>query len=335
MAGSFTYATIPPTDQDGRDLAGSIAAGINDSGVVVATADAELGVTTAVIWSPGASNVTSYQYAPNDSTAFTAINDSGLVAGYYQTNPGTQGTEKFLGFVYNSANGIQQNINLPTKDNARPAGINASGQVVGTGYASPEPFAFLSNNGVATKLKPPKEKLEYSGGTGINDSGVVAGWFVGRKVTGNLGFEYDGSSYSIIAPPGGSYIVVNFITNSGAIGGSYLDSSHVRHGFTFDGTTYTTVDYPGAASSAPVGIGPGGEVVGNWTDSSGNEHGYVLTGGTFYPINLPGSFTQTILSGVNSQGTLVGTGYIGPSTNQLADTAFTATCPAGQSPCTQ
>jgi hypothetical protein len=62
---------------------------------------------------------------------------------------------------------------------------------------------------------------------------------------------------------------VNFITNSGTIGGTYADSSHVRHGFIFDGTTYTTLlDYPGSRqfsdSIGPVGIGPGGEVVGNW-----------------------------------------------------------------------
>jgi hypothetical protein len=133
IAGSFTYATIPPVDQDGRDLAGTIAAGINDSGVVAATADAELGVTTAVLWSPGASHVTSYQYAINDSTNFTAINDSGLVTGYYQTNPGTQGTEKFLAFVYNSANGIQQNINISSKDFA----VSGSNQCFGPSRREP------------------------------------------------------------------------------------------------------------------------------------------------------------------------------------------------------
>jgi len=338
IAGSFTYATIPPVDQDGRDLAGTIAAGINDSGVVAATADAELGVTTAVLWSPGASHVTSYQYAINDSTNFTAINDSGLVTGYYQTNPGTNGTKKFLAFVYNSANGIQQNINISSKDFAVPAGINASGQVAGTAHKPPYglPSAFLSNNGVVTKLKPKAAWEGQDNATGINDSGIVVGWYLNKKIPRtNLGFSYNGTSYTVIAPPAGTNVLVSFITNSGTIGGTYTDASSQGHGFIFDGTTYTNVDYPGAGTSSPVGIGPGGEVVGNWSDSSGNEHGYVLTGGTFYPINLPGSFTQTILSAVNAQGTLVGTGYIGPSTNQLADTAFTATCPTGQSPCTQ
>jgi hypothetical protein len=55
------------------------------------------------------------------------------------------------------------------------------------------------------------------------------------------------------------------------------------------------------------------QVVGFWTDSSSNTHGFVysISAATFTSVDDPSGVGETIVNGINDDGTLVG--FYGPS----------------------
>jgi hypothetical protein len=315
FAGSFTYS-YPPAGHYNA----TYGLAINDAGTVIGNASTHSApLEQGFIWAGG--SVTNYAAPGGHNTSFTVINAPGLIAGSYQVGRGRGA------FVYNPTTNSYQDLPIAGGKAAQPAGINAPGQVVGSTRSG----GFLYSGGVVEKMAPPKSTQVQA--NGLNDSGFVVGNFENKKTHVGYGFEFDGTSYTVLSPPGATYTVTNFITDDGVVGGAYNDSSGHQHGYTFDGTTYTVVDYPGAVTSIPVGIGPGGEVVGNWTDTSGIEHGYVMTGGNYYSITAPTAYPSTEIMGVNASGTLVGTSFTANS--EFDYVAFQAVCLAGQAPCTQ
>jgi hypothetical protein len=78
---------------------------------------------------------------------------------------------------------------------------------------------------------------------------------------------------------------------SGAVVGSYTDSSGVGHGYLRYHGTFTTIDFPGAIFTFTGAGNPKGDIVGLYTDSGGVNHAFLLSNGVFTSFDFPGAFS--------------------------------------------
>jgi hypothetical protein len=78
---------------------------------------------------------------------------------------------------------------------------------------------------------------------------------------------------------------------SGAVVGSYTDSSGVGHGYLRYHGTFTTIDFPGAIFKFTGAGNPKGDIVGLYTDSGGVNHAFLLSNGVFTSFDFPGAFS--------------------------------------------
>jgi uncharacterized membrane protein len=151
-------------------------------------------------------------------------------------------------------------------------------------------------------------KIEYPGAVhthvqGLNDNGVVVGWYSGQLQIIKTGFKYDGVGFTPLTYPGASSTAAYGINNNGKIVGSYVLGG-VTNGFVYDGVNYASLTYPGATSTIAYGINDADEIVGAYTNAEGT-YGFFYDGeyGTFAPI-LKAS--ASYLYGINNKGWLVG-----------------------------
>ena len=166
------------------------------------------------------------------------------------------------------------------------------------------------------------KKLNVPGATGtfaygINDSGVIVGWYFDAVGTQH-GYMYNGS-FTTIDPPGSTLTNTWGINNAGNIVGTYTDSSGAFHGFALKGTSYSTFDAPGGSLLTEfTGINNHNQRVGIYFDSAGVQHGFTLAGGAFSDVTAPGAgVVVTATDRINDGGEIVGlfgTNTAGPFT---------------------
>ena len=156
--------------------------------------------------------------------------------------------------------------------------------------------------------------IDYPGGAytnpwGINDSGLIVGYY--QFVSNNVnGFLYNSGSFSTIDDPGGtSGTIATGINNGGQIVGTYFDASEVAHGFLDNGGSFSTIDVPGAFATSAYGVNQSGAIVGAYDLQSGSEdQGFLDNGGSFSTIDVPGA-VMTDPYAINNSGQILGTYY--------------------------
>ncbi|HLY06931.1 MAG TPA: hypothetical protein VKR31_14395 [Rhizomicrobium sp.] len=290
------------------DPTGSVytyAAAINTSGAVGGYYDDSRGMAHGFVRAPDGT-ITAFDPTGSTSTEVTSINDNGDVAGWYRTASGT-----YVNFV-RASDGTITTFNATKGNEPVTIGLNAKGKVAGwylTGdYAiagfvgMPEQrIKQLTVEGVAINTRGAVTGIDGSEGfvrapsgqmttftgpnnpsttvpTGINDSGVVAGY--GASVCGieAHGFSRDASGkMTAIDAPDAEYTRVTAINDKGALAGSYYYGGY--HGFVRspDGT-YKTFDVAGATNGTyPEGINANREVAGGYYDANDRLHGFVGT----------------------------------------------------------
>jgi uncharacterized membrane protein len=138
---------------------------------------------------------------------------------------------------------------------------------------------------------------------GLNDNGMVVGYYSGFLEITKKGFKYNGVAFTTLSYPGSSQTAAYGINNNGKIVGSYVLGG-VTNGFVYDGVNYASLTYPGATSTIAYGINDADEIVGAYTNAEGT-YGFFYDGeyGTFAPI-LKAS--ASYLYGINNKGWLVG-----------------------------
>lgn len=199
-----------------------------------------------------------------EGTIPTAINASGVVTGYYTDSTGTN-----HGFMYSAGN--YTSFDAPAAANTGhsglssgtvPASIDAAGDVTGSYIdSSLVRHGFIrSASGTVTILDAPGAnttsiKGSFGGGfggtfaTGIDPSGS----YVSGMYTDSSGLEHGfvyltgSATFTTFTPPGMTTSttlpiqgVVLGVNASGAVVGSYLDSSEVAHGFEYTPTATPT-----------------------------------------------------------------------------------------------
>lgn len=115
-------------------------------------------------------------------------------------------------------------------------------------------------------------------------------------------------NYAPLSYPGAPVTNVSGINNSNVIVGSYYDSQFFVHGFIYCDGKFSAVNLPGATMTEVLGINDYSDIVGTYQlPGTLNFHGFLLHNGVFTRINDPSAKIGTIASGINKDGTIVGT----------------------------
>jgi probable HAF family extracellular repeat protein len=268
----FTFTTI--------DVPGAVYTGvwgINKAGEVVGNYGQDINVDShGFLYSNG--TFTYFDYLGQSVTVPTSINDSGLIVGSAGKNP-------VVGFLYDGATftTIQHGNDSATFS----LGINNAGAVVGgtgTIYATK---GFEMRSGRFKSLKFQGEYI-YVYGAGINNFGTVVGWaddngfvcrrdscqlidFPGASKTENWGINDSGIivgwyekgppyGFHSFATKNGRYISFDYpgagatfatgINSSGQIVGEYTSDFSVYHGFVTSPITAADFERPGCCQAA-------------------------------------------------------------------------------------
>jgi uncharacterized membrane protein len=275
-ATTYLFRTI---DVPGATGLGTVAFGINDSGIVSGTywvaVNGFLPGNQHGFLDNNGSLTTLDVPAPAHNTVVNGINNSDVIVGGYQTGSAPGLAE--LGFMYGG--NTFTTINVPGVAQTSPWDINSSGSIAGFYFPSSSP--------------PPSQFFSIS-----------------------HGFVYDGNTFTTIDVPGAVSTQLQGINDAGVVVGNYSNCSEnsltcLPHGFVYAGGQFTTLDVPGATTTNAGGINNSGVIVGDYencvTVSLCAGHGFIYAGGIFTTIDVPGGIPGgTDIHGINNRGDIVG-----------------------------
>jgi hypothetical protein len=156
---------------------------------------------------------------------------------------------------------------------------------------------------VFTTIDPPHSTSTIA--ERINRNGVIVGYAIIDDVV--IGFEFDGTTYTVILYPGAASTYLFGINLCKEIPGFYYDDQGVTQPFIRepDGT-FNPVNLPVEATFVqPEQINDHGQLVGFFGDVNETEHGFFLHGSVFRQIDYPGAAVTSALD-INDHGSIVG-----------------------------
>jgi probable HAF family extracellular repeat protein len=234
------------------------------------------------------------------STTATGINDAGVIVGYYYDVSGV-----VHGFMLSE--GTAMTIDNPKGTATFCEGVNSNDQIVGE-YTQPNGnnHGFLYDHGTFTDVGTGT----ISGVFSINDSGVMVGGFLKCGLCQQLGFVFDGTTYTTLDVPGSSFTSATGVNNQGTIAITAANSNATYSAYTYDGTSYTRINPPGYSNSYAGGINNLGDVSITVDKTEGNqevEYGGVLSGGEFFFFSYENHQKElTRSAGINDHRQVVG-----------------------------
>ncbi|HEY3972090.1 MAG TPA: hypothetical protein VGM18_03745 [Candidatus Sulfotelmatobacter sp.] len=121
-------------------------------------------------------------------------------------------------------------------------------------------------------------------------------------------------------PLPGNFNTASGVNDAGFIVGDILIGNSPAQGFLLSATGANFFSISGATQTIPADINNVGEIVGSYTDAESVNHGFLHDATGFHTIDYPGQTQNpsTSASGINDQGTIVGTFgiYYGPGSTQ-------------------
>jgi len=196
------------------------------------------------------------------------------------------------------------NLTLPQK-------INERGDIVGEfidSSAVTRGFVRFKNGSFSAPIVDPNDTVGFTEGRGINNSGTVAGDYVGSDGNSH-GFFLSGGTFTDYNVPGTVSTAVLGINDPGDFVGAFdPDGSGILQAFVSVGGTLTSFSVPAAISTLAYEINNSKQLtVGYYIDGSGILHGYYRdnAGALHFPIDPSGS-VGTVLFGVNNRSWVVG-----------------------------
>jgi hypothetical protein len=273
MAATATVAAEPVvfTSFDISGATSYFVAGINDEGLVAGSWTAADGSEIGFIRAPDGRIGTPIVH-PDDNTRTTvlrAVNDDGVVAGFYGANVSN-------GFLLTE--GKFRTVDFPGAVATALRGINNLGDVSGT-YSivdlNADEFGFIiprRGPAISFKLADPTGTGIVVGG--INDLRQLVGYYTDATST-LVGFlrQPSGQFVSVIVPGALSTLVFG-INDCGTVVGFYSDGS-TAHGFYGRPGDLRSFDLPGAAATFAQGINNEGRIVGRYATADGVPHAFI------------------------------------------------------------
>lgn len=162
--------------------------------------------------------------------------------------------------------------------------------------------------------------LNFNQLLGINNEGVIAGYFGDGSVVPNNGYTWTKTGGFVAENFKGAVQTqvtgINNVLTSGMYNtvGFYIDTAMANHGFTQIGGIQTTVDNALTTATPPfnqlLGLNDSNIAVGFYNDSAGNAHGYEynVSSKAFTPVTPPASFNAVSVTatGINNGGWISG-----------------------------
>ena len=211
-------------------------------------------------------------------------------------------------------------------------GMNDAGVITGT-YNWDTGF-LRSPDGAITSFGVPGAGQVVS--VGINNNGVVAGNYTDPSGTWEPFIRNADGSIVTYQVPGALNAHMGAINDAGTVAGSWNDSNELPHIFvrSADGTI-TTYDIPETWAITVSGINTRGYVVGYYYDRTNTYRGFLMApNGTITTIDAPDSGEETVLTGINDKGVIVGWSRAhGGFVRETDGTFRTIACPEGGTSC--
>jgi hypothetical protein len=258
-------------------------------------------------------NFQTVNYPDDQFTQLLGINNSGDIAGYH-------GASVNQGFTYTA--GAFTSENYPGSVQTQVIGINNRPFKTSGFYIDKkgDTFGFTDYQGTFTSVSFPKDvpctqcsPTPFNQLLSQNDYGQAAGYLSKNKTNTDpdIPYVYDeqGGVFEVYEIPGAvGGAQATGINNSDNTCGFYIDSAGVSHGWLQVQGHITLLNYPNSTGTSASGLNNSGQVVGFWTDSSSNTHGFVynISAATFASVDDPSGVGETIVNGINDDGTLVG-----------------------------
>lgn len=262
----------------------SSAWGVNNTGQVVGGYTLN-GQNRYFLWSNGI-------FTDLGNFTAVAINDSGVMAGYFHD---AQGLEPKAAIMYdNLHSGL-----LPLPCEAWALGISNSGYVTGHG-CNGQAFRYNIGSKIMEFIGSPFARGTVVGyGQSVNDSGQVGGYFHYAGVDRPFSFT---SSVTILNTP--TILGVNSINNSGVMTGWGND----YRPFLFDGVK---LDFPALPIGLPYGgfnsVNENGDAAGWGRTATGQLRGIAYWNGVITDLS---SFGVTYTDQINNLGQIAGTALL-------------------------
>ncbi|HVA30409.1 MAG TPA: PIG-L family deacetylase, partial [Gaiellaceae bacterium] len=235
-----------------------------------------------------------------NSSAATAINDSGVVVGSARL-PGSEVTHAFL----YSGGRMRDLGTLPGKENSGAAAVNSAGDVAGTSWRNETTEAFRSGPGGFSPVRGPDPAVPLSTASGIDDRGDVVGSVVGTEP----GEQPVGAS----SGPTGAHLLT---PADGALPAGVSSAGDVVGSVTAGGASRAFVERGGVRTELGT-LGPGGSSVASAVDDAGTVVGWSTSGsggaarafryagGRMVDLGLPRD-TESEARALNDAGQIVG-----------------------------
>lgn len=234
-------------------------------------------------------------------TVPSSVNDGNVVVGYYTYLPGYlttsyvgKGNEKFA-------------FNYPGASATSCVAINDS-KTIGGSYVlanSQGSAGYVYSEGVFTSILPPG--AVSASVTAISKSGLLGGSYTDASGVTHA-FIKNGSSYKEFQIAGTFNPIIAGINDAGQYVVQSLDVNYKQHSYLSFAPYFIELSFPGAILTDGYQINNKGQVALTWKDSSSVFHGgvYDLYAERYYQIDDPAA-SQTVVTGINDVGTLVGT----------------------------
>jgi probable HAF family extracellular repeat protein len=233
--GAFTYFDYP-----GQTV--TLPAGINDSGLIVgsATQNADKRFTVVAFLYDG-TTFTELRDGTNNVTYGYGINNAGIVVGASGATLGS-----WNGFQMR--NGIFKDIDFPGNPiYGLATGINNYGKIVGFDDWDTNYHAYIYSHGKFKNIDFPG--AIHTVALGINDSGIVVGWYC---VTGQTCYAYafKNGKYISFRYPHARATYAEGINSAGQIVGAYTFDYQTGHGFATSPIIDADFERPGCCQTA-------------------------------------------------------------------------------------
>jgi hypothetical protein len=238
---------------------------------------------------PDAGTVSSPACAPDCGTLAYAVNDRGVIVGWYtDTNIVPRGFLRYPDGRITSFDAPGAGLGYGLDQGTYATSINDRDVIAGQLQDSSNVFhgyVRYPDGAFATFDAPGAGTQAYQGttGEGINRAGEAVGYyFDGKNVVHGFLRTRDGAIASFDAPGAGTEAYQGTVTgeksinSKGEIDGWYIDQNNAFHGFlrTRD-ESFTTIDAPGAYQvTLAGGINPAGAITGYYADVSSVYHGF-------------------------------------------------------------
>jgi probable HAF family extracellular repeat protein len=266
----------------------------------------------SILLSAGASSlgaatytVQTIAYPGATQTYAQGINDSGTIAGYYTDDTGTS-----HGFLWRG--GTFKPVTISGSTDTWVTGINNSDDFCGYIHLSSGQTMGFTQIGTTVTEFAASSKARATFASGINESGVVAGYDVtGSLATGvDSGFIASGGTVTPVTVSGQTSTWVEGLNgNEDVVGfaGANLDPATPVEAFAYVASTKTTtpVNMPGMVQTRFYAINASNEIVGYGLDSSSVSHSFTYESGVFTDFTIPG-YTVAIPEGISDRGVIVG-----------------------------